>query len=942
MSELEEEYQLDYFEQEGFTRKECVSCGAHFWTRDEARETCGEPPCEQYSFIGNSGFDASYTLEEMRETFLSFFEEHDHERIDPYPVAANRWRDDVLLTQASVYDFQPLVTSGQAPPPANPLCISQPSIRMDDIQNVGKTGRHTMAFEMMAHHAFNTREDAEGYAYHGEVYWKDRTVQYCDEFFESMGAAPEEITYIEDPWVGGGNAGPAIEVIYRGVELATLVFMSMEQDPDGDYEMKDGNRYSKMDTYVVDTGYGLERWTWVSQGTPTVYEAVYPEMIAFLRENAGIDLSEDEESLVHRAATLAGNLDIDEAEDMESARADIAAELGVGVDRLRELMEPLETIYAIADHSRTLAYMLGDGIVPSNVESGYLVRMVLRRTKRLADTVGVNAPLDELVDMQAERLGYTNRDTIRDIVRTELEKYRETLDRGGRRVRQLADEHAEQGEPISTEELIELYDSHGMQPDMVAEIADDYGTSVDVPDDFFSLVAARHEEQSGAVNESMSAQEAEEATPQEDTTQGTLEEHIGELPPTEQLYYDDQDRMEFEAIVLDVIERKEGFDVVLDQTMFYPEGGGQPADMGTISTDDASVDVRDVQRQDGVILHRTDDDPGKGEFVRGQIDADRRKRLMAHHTATHIIGHAARQVLGEHVRQAGAQKGTDSSRLDVTHYERISRSDRQRIERIANQIVRENTPVVQEWPDRHVAEEQYGFDIYQGGIPPGTNIRLIHVDDDVQACAGTHVGRTGDIGCIKIRSTERVQDGVERIVFSAGDGAIETTQRVESALFETAETLDVSPVEVPETAERFFEEWKDRGKRIEALKEEIAEIRAQGGATEEIAINGNGTTAVVERIDADVDELRATATAIAEEESVAVLGSGRESAQFVVAVPEGVDVNAGEVVSELADRVGGGGGGPPDFAQGGGPDVDALDSVLADAPTILQQKLNAQ
>lgn len=942
MSELEEEYQLDYFEQEGFTRKECVSCGAHFWTRDEARETCGEPPCEQYSFIGNSGFDASYTLEEMRETFLSFFEEHDHERIDPYPVAANRWRDDVLLTQASVYDFQPLVTSGQAPPPANPLCISQPSIRMDDIQNVGKTGRHTMAFEMMAHHAFNTREDAEGYAYHGEVYWKDRTVQYCDEFFESMGAAPEEITYIEDPWVGGGNAGPAIEVIYRGVELATLVFMSMEQDPDGDYEMPDGNRYSKMDTYIVDTGYGLERWTWVSQGTPTVYEAVYPEMIAFLRENAGIDLSEDEESLVHRAATLAGNLDIDEAEDMESARADIAAELGVDVDRLRGLMEPLETIYAIADHSRTLAYMLGDGIVPSNVESGYLVRMVLRRTKRLADTVGVNAPLDELVDMQAERLGYTNRDTIRDIVRTELEKYRETLDRGGRRVRQLADEHAEQGEPISTEELIELYDSHGMQPDMVAEIADDYGTSVDVPDDFFSLVAARHEEQSGAVNESMSAQEAEEATPQEDTTQGTLEEHIGELPPTEQLYYDDQDRMEFEAIVLDVIERKEGFDVVLDQTMFYPEGGGQPADMGTISTDDASVDVRDVQRQDGVILHRTDDDPGKGEFVRGQIDADRRKRLMAHHTATHIIGHAARQVLGEHVRQAGAQKGTDSSRLDVTHYERISRSDRQRIERIANQIVRENTPVVQEWPDRHVAEEQYGFDIYQGGIPPGTNIRLIHVDDDVQACAGTHVGRTGDIGCIKIRSTERVQDGVERIVFSAGDGAIETTQRVESALFETAETLDVSPVEVPETAERFFEEWKDRGKRIEALKEEIAEIRAQGGATEEIAINGNGTTAVVERIDADVDELRATATAIAEEESVAVLGSGRESAQFVVAVPEGVDVNAGEVVSELADRVGGGGGGPPDFAQGGGPDVDALDSVLADAPTILQQKLNAQ
>lgn len=936
MSELDEEYRLDYFEQEGFTRKECDSCGAYFWTRDETREICGEPPCEQYEFIGNPGFDESYTLESMREEFLSFFEERDHERIDPYPVAANRWRDDVLLTQASIYDFQPLVTSGQAPPPANPLCISQPSIRMEDIQNVGKTGRHTMAFEMMAHHAFNTREDAEDYAYHGEVYWKDQTVQYCDEFFESMGADPEEITYIEDPWVGGGNAGPAIEVIYRGVELATLVFMSMDQDPEGEYEMKDGNRYSKMDTYAVDTGYGLERWTWVSQGTPTVYEAVYPEMIEFLKENAGIDLTDEEESIVHRAATLAGNLDIDEAEDMENARADIADELGVEAERLRALMEPLETIYAIADHSRTLAYMLGDGIVPSNVDSGYLVRMVLRRTKRLVDTVGVDAPLDELVDMQAKRLGYTNRDTIRDMVRTELEKYSETLDRGGRRVRQLADEYAERGEQIDTEQLIELYDSHGLQPDMVAEIAEDHGTTVAIPDDFFSLVAARHSEKG--------EEESQEREQEESQERGLrrIDEQIAELPSTEKLYYDDQDRMEFEAIVLDVIERNEGYDVVLDQTMFYPEGGGQPADRGSISTDDSTVDVRDVQQRDGIILHHTDEDPGKGEFIRGQIDTERRQRLMAHHTATHIIGHATRQVLGDHIRQAGAQKGTDSSRLDVTHYERISRKERQRIEQIANRIVRDNTPVVQEWPDRNVAEEQYGFDIYQGGIPPGTDIRLIHVDDDVQACAGTHVSRTGNIGCIKISSTERIQDGVERIVFSAGDAAIETTQQTEDALATAGSVLDVSPLDVPETAERFFEEWKDRGKQIDSLKEQLAEIRAQSDSNETIDIDDDGNgTAVVQRLDADEEELRATATAIVENDTLAVLASGRDSAQFVVAVPDSMNVNAGEVVSELASHVGGGGGGPPDFAQGGGPDVAALDDALADAPEILKRKLNA-
>ncbi len=678
MSELEEEYRLEYFEEEGFERKECPSCGAHFWTRDHDRETCGEPPCEEYGFIDNSGFDDAYSLEEMREAFLSYFEANDHERIDPYPVAANRWRDDVLLTQASIYDFQPLVTSGETPPPANPLCVSQPCIRMQDIDNVGKTGRHTMAFEMMAHHAFNTREDADEdeYAYHGEVYWKDKTVELCDGFFDSLGVDLEEVIYIEDPWVGGGNAGPAIEVIYRGVELATLVFMSLEQDPDGEYEMKDGNRYSPMDTYIVDTGYGLERWTWVSQGTPTVYEAVYPDMIAFLKENAGIEHTDEEEDLIYRAAKLAGHMDIDEAEDMETARGEIAAELDVDAADLEALMEPLEDIYAIADHCRTLAYMLGDGIVPSNVGTGYLARMVLRRTKRLCDTAGVDAPLDELVDMQAERLEYENRDTIRDIVRTEVEKYRETLERGGRRVEAMAEEYAETGEPIPTEELIELYDSHGLQPDMVEEIAAEAGAEVDVPDDFYSLVAKRHD----------TPEAAEVADESED-------ERFEDLPETEKLYYDDQQRTQFEAVVLDVFEREEGYDVVLDQTMFYPEGGGH----------------------------------------------------------------------GEHIRQAGAQKGVESSRIDVRHYDRISREDVKRIEDRANEIVMGNTSVTQEWPDRHDAEAEHGFGLYQGGIPPGEQIRLIHVDEDTQACGGTHVARTGDIGAIKILNTERVQDGVERM-----------------------------------------------------------------------------------------------------------------------------------------------------------------------------------
>ena len=374
--------------------------------------------------------------------------------------------------------------------------------------------------------------------------------------------------------------------------------------------------------------------------------------------------------------------------------------------------------------------------------------------------------------------------------------------------------------------------------------------------------------------------------------------------------------------------------------MFYPEGGGQPADVGTLSTDDLTVEVEDVQAVDGVVLHRTDRDPGKGEFVRGQVDATRRHRLMRNHTATHIVGHAARQVLGEHVRQAGAQKGTDRSRLDVTHYARISRDDVKAIERVANAMVRDDLPVKQEWLDRNDAQERYGFDLFQGGIPPGTEVRVITVGEDVQACAGTHVARTGEIGAIKVLGTERVQDGVERLSFAAGEAAIEATQGVEDALYGAAETLDVDPEEVPDTAARFFEEWKERGKRIEELKGQLAEARASGsGAGEEVDVGG--TVAVIQRLDGDMDELRATANALVEEGKVAVVGSGLDGATFVVAVPDGVGINAGEVVARLAAKVGGGGGGPPDFAQGGGPDAGALDEALADAPNVLKRVLNA-
>ena len=276
---LEEEYQLEYFKTQGLTRKVCKKCGSAFWTRDSSREICGDAPCEPYNFIGKPIF-RTHTLDSMREAYLSFFENHGHTRVGRYPVVA-RWRDDIYLTIASIADFQPFVTGGIVPPPANPLTISQPCIRLNDLDSVGRSGRHLTTFEMMAHHAFNTPSE--------EIYWKDRTVELCDQFIASIGGNINDVTYKEHPWIGGGNAGPSVEVLIGGLEIATLVFMSLgRQKTQGPGYELNGEMYYPMNLRIVDTGYGLERLVWASKGSPTIYDAVFPEMVGRVMGSAGL------------------------------------------------------------------------------------------------------------------------------------------------------------------------------------------------------------------------------------------------------------------------------------------------------------------------------------------------------------------------------------------------------------------------------------------------------------------------------------------------------------------------------------------------------------------------------------------------------------------------------------------------------------------------------
>ena len=266
---------VPYLIEKGYERKKCTETLLWYWTCDSDRMTCGDTNLDEYTFIGNpliSGFKTRGVdlKNEMRERFLRFFQLRNHSKIEPYPILA-RWRDDIHLTIASIADFQPHVTSGLVDPPANPLTISQPCIRLTDVDAVGNSGRHLTTFEMMAHHVFN--KPKEGIEY----YWMNHCVELCHELLtEELGINSLEITYVENPWSGGGNAGPAVEVIVGGLELATLVFMNLEEDEEGEYEIK-GVNYSEMDLQIVDTGYGLERFCWAAAGTSTIYEAIYPE-----------------------------------------------------------------------------------------------------------------------------------------------------------------------------------------------------------------------------------------------------------------------------------------------------------------------------------------------------------------------------------------------------------------------------------------------------------------------------------------------------------------------------------------------------------------------------------------------------------------------------------------------------------------------------------------
>lgn len=925
-----EDYALPFFKQEGFIRKLCPKCGEYFWTQDTNRQTCGEAgsdECGYYTFINNPATSRKFSLSEMREAFLSFFEKNGHTRIKPYPVVA-RWRSDIYLTHASIIDFQPYVTEGIAPPPANPLVISQPSIRLTDIPNTGPTfGRHLTIFEMGGAHAFNYPDK--------EVYWKDDTVRYHHRFAtEALGIKSEEVVYKEDVWIGGGNAGPDVECIVRGLEVGTLVFMQ--------YKVL-GDEFIKLPIRTVDTGYGIDRFAWISQGTPSSFQTIYGNMLDKIYEIAGI--SNIDNQFLTQVAKYSGLVNVDKNANRMVLRKRVSQLTGIDLATLEKVLIPIENIWAITDHTKTLSFMLSEGVVPSNIQEGYLARLLFRRTYRLMR--GLNLDIDKLYDIIDMQVNYWGKDfpqieemhkEITEMLKIEQEKFDDTLKRGEGIVKRLAvDLKGKNNAQISNETLSELYDSHGLPPEIVKQAAEAEGVKVEIPEDFYTLVAKRH------MNANKPAED-------ETITEQTLEEYVKEMPDTEQLYYSDTYMKEFNAQVLKVINHEY---VILDKSAFYPEGGGQPSDRGIITFGIVRAEVLNVQKIGKVIVHKIKAAimPREGSSVKGIIDWDRRYILMKAHTGTHLINGAARRALGNHVWQTGTQKGLESTRLDITHFRRLTPEEVHKIEALANEAVGASMPIETKWFTRSDAEANYGFRLYQGGAVPGKDIRVVKTGDwDVEACGGTHLKNTNEIGFIKILYTERVQDGVERLVYAIGQQALKAVQDQENMLRRLSEALNAPLEKLDKTAEKVMKELKEANiEKKKLLKEltakESGALSQTSADTEEI----NGITLVKRNFkeETDVNRMVQTATEIIKRNDATVTlfyAADNNTAKIMImagnsAIIKGI--NAGDVVKQSAPIFGGGGGGKPNFAQGGGTQPNKIQEAVKTAEEFIRKQLKA-
>jgi alanyl-tRNA synthetase len=888
-------YKVSLFDELGFKRYRCNICSKFFWSLSE-KLVC--PDHEYYDFIGNPPTNKRLDYISAWREVEKYFRTNAHAILRRYPVVC-RWRDDLFFTIASIVDFQRVIGDKVVfELPENPLVIPQMCLRFNDIENVGLSGRHYTSFCMIGQ---VSNADAPG------GYWKDRCIELdFGMLTNGLGIKRDEITFVEDVWMGAGAFGYSLEYFVRGLELGNAVFTEYEGNE---------NDYRTMPNRIIDMGAGLERFSWITMGTPTSYECSFGPVVGKLVAASGT--AENSEILSKYFSAVSTRLE-NIGGDIQALKSIIAKELHVSRDLLVKMTTPYEAIYTIADHTRTLLFAISDGSIPSNVGGGYNLRVILRRVLSILERWNWKLRIEDIADMHVDYLKRMypeleeHREDVKTILQIESNRYMGSRER----MESIAESIRNTGKCLTVDELIRLYESDGVTPDFLVDV----GALNSIPSAFYTRLSELHTNQITA--------QAQKPT-----------YDLDGLPPTRLLYYEDSSTRVFTAKVLKVINDKL---VVLDQTAFYPRGGGQEPDTGEL---DGGKVVEVVKHAD-IVIHMLYDASTmeEGKTVLGKVNDRRRELVSKHHTATHVLNSSARVNLGSWVWQNSAYKEENYARLDITHHSSLTREEMERIEKTANSVIGQNLPIKVKIYDRIDAERTFSFRIYQGGAAPTANIRIVNIENwDTEACGGTHMTMTGQIGLIKIIKSERIQDGIVRIEFVAGEAALKYVQNQENHLATIAQFLGSSKEKVVKSFLRSMDEAESVKKRAKILLRKVTPSVARSISEEARPLCSAGIK-LYHVYDDELDEEYHISVGEKSVEMnpyliyVALISKG-DGMRVVVFVGEKArdKIKAGSVAKLVSVQLGGSGGGDDKFGQGGGKSRDKTKLALLSLEELIRK-----
>ncbi len=847
-------------------------------------------------------------LNEIREKYLAFFASKEHLRMPSFSLVPEN-DPSLLLINAGMAPLKPYFTGRQVPPKKR-VTTCQKCIRTPDIERVGKTARHGTFFEMLGNFSFGDyfKQEATKWAWEFvtevlklpvDKLWVT-IYQDDDEAFDiwtkQVGVAPDRIVRMgkeDNFWeIGTGPCGPCSELYFdrgeehgcgspdckvgcecdRYVEFWNLVFTQFEKQEDGTYE--------RLANPNIDTGMGLERIACIMQGVLSLFDV---DTIKSIRDKvcqmAGVEYGKDAETDV--------------------------------------------SVRVVTDHIRSTVFLISDGVNVSNEGRGYVLRRLLRRAARHGRLLGIKGTflykLAETV-IEASKDAYPNlqenRDMIQNKIKTEEERFAQTIDAGFAILNQFLKDG--NGEIFSGENAFKLYDTYGFPIDLTREILAEKGIEID-------------EEGFRAEMENQRARARASAKMTEVGWEDEIADALVAIAPTTFVGYE---KLETEATVLLVLNQEDGTGVVvLDQTPFYGEGGGEVGDVGTIK----GKRVTDTKKTaDGKYYHfveMAEGDIQVGELVKACVSVETRKRIQANHSATHLLDSALKNALGNAVTQSGSLVSADRLRFDFTLDRAVTATELEAIEAEVNSKILEGLAV--SWKEMPIDEAKRQGAVAVFGNKYGETVRVVSMGNySMELCGGCHVSNTAEIGLFKILGETGVAAGVRRIEAVTGMGVLAELKKAESTILQTAENLKCGVGDIAKKAAVVVAEIKTLESKIESLNAKLA-----GGAADEILAGAkdiNGIAVVCGRVDgADVDALRNIGDEFKAKTpcGVIVLASADgDKATFVaMATKEAIakGAHSGNIVREVAKIAGGGGGGRPDSAQAGGKDVAKIDEALA-------------